>query len=148
MTNPTPEADVQRALFALLPEAGPVVAAFADKGPVQLFDYVPRGSDGKPTKPYPFMAFGSAQSNGGENPGECDDEQEVYQDVEVWDDATKRGGMGAKVIASAVRQVAAVPLTVDGFTCTLGQGVTIRHLPEIEGVSRSVVTLRYLLDPA
>lgn len=148
MTNPTPEAQVQRALFALIPGASPVVASFAGKGPVQLFDYVPRGADGKPSKPYPFMAFGSAQSNGGENPDDCDDEQEVYQDVEIWDDAVKRGSIGAKDIASAVRQVAAVPLTVAGFTCTLGQAVTIRHLPEIEGVARSVVTLRYLLDPA
>jgi len=148
MTNPTPEAAVQRALFALLPGAAPVVAAFADKGPVQIFDYVPRGADGRPTKPYPFMAFSTAQSVGGENPDDCDDEQEVFQDIEVLDDATKRGKMGTKELCSAVRQVAAKPLAVAGFNCTLGQAVTIRHFDPDDGVARSIVTLRYVLDPA
>lgn len=148
MTIPTPDEAVQRAVFAALTASAAVTAAFAGKGPVQIFDYVPRDTTGKVTKPYPFLAFGSAQGVPAGPDNECDAQTEAFLDVECWDDAVKRGSVGAKQLSSAVAQAAGHILTFTGWTCTEAQVQTIRSLPEVNGVARSIVTLRYLLDPA
>jgi hypothetical protein len=112
-----------------------------------VFDHVPRGSDGRPTKAYPFVAFGSAQDVPASPTNECDAECEAFLDVECWDDAQSRGHTGAKALAAAVTVAAARILTVPGWSMTVAGVDTTRHLPEADGVARSVVTLRYLLDP-
>lgn len=147
--NADPSAALQTAMYAALTASSAVTAAFAAlSAPVQVFDHVPRGSDGAPTKPYPFVAFGTSQSIGGEPTADCDDETEVFFDIEVWDDATARGQMGAKALASAVKKALGKVLTVTGFSVSVGHARDVRHLPEQHGVARSIVTLRYLMDPA
>lgn len=149
MSTPAPDAATQRAVFSALNAGAAVAAAFASiPGPKQIFDYVPRDSSGKVTKSYPFLAFGSSQSVPAGADNECDAETEAYIDVEAWDDAVKRGSIGAKNLASAVAKDAGKILTFDGWTCSEAQVQTIRSLPEVNGVARSIVTLRYLLDPA
>lgn len=149
MTTPGPNAAVQKAIFAALTApSGPVATAFlAIPAQLQVFDYVPRGANGLPTKPYPFLAFGPSQSVRGEDQ-DCDMETEAYKDVEVWDDAVKRGSMGVQALADAIAAAAGGVLTIAGWTCTAGQVQTIRSLPIADGVARSIVTLRYTLDPA
>lgn len=149
MSNFAPDAAVQKGVFAALKTGTSVAAAFADIGtPVQVFDYVPRDQTGKVTKSYPFLAFANGQSVPAGADNECDAETEAYLDVECWDDAAKRGAMGAKNLASSVAKDAGRILQFTGWTCSEAQVQTIRNLPEVNGVARSIVTLRYLLDPA
>lgn len=147
MTTPAPDAAVQKGVFAALSASADVTAAFVGKGAKQIFDFVPRDAAGKVTKSYPFLGFGASQSVRGAV-ADCDAETEAFLDVECWDDAVKRGSVGAKNLASAVAIAAGRVLVFEGWTCTEAQVQTIRSLPEVNGVARSIVTLRYLLDPA
>lgn len=149
MTTLTPAAAVQPAVFKALKDGAAVAAVFASlDAPVQVFDYAPRDVTGKVTKSYPFLAFGPAQIVPAGAANDCDGEVEAFQDVEVWDDAVKRGAMGAKRLGDAVAADAGRILVFTGWSCSEAQVQTIRSLPEVNGVARSIVTLRYLLDPA
>lgn len=144
---------VQTAAFAALQGSTGLASAFAAMGVVRVdgllpvFDHVPRGADGSPNKRYPFVAFGSAQDVPASPTNECDAEVEAFLDVEVWDDASSRGRTGAKRLAAAVVVACARILTVTGFSMTVAGTESVRHFDEANGVARSVVTLRYLMDP-
>jgi hypothetical protein len=145
---------VQTAAFAALQGSTGLAATFASMGVsrvaglLPVFDHVPRGADGSPTKPYPFVAFGSAQDVPASPTNDCDAEVEAFIDVEIWDDASSRGRTGTKRLAASVTVALARILTVTGFSMTVAGVESVRHLPEADGVARSVLTLRYLLDPA
>lgn len=150
----SPAEPVQTAVYAALQGSTGLTAVFAALGVqrvaglLPVFDHVPRGADGSPNKPYPFVAFGSAQDVPASPTNDCDAEVEAYIDVEVWDDASARGRTGTKKLAAAVVVAAARILTIPGWSMTVAGSDGLRHLPEDDGVARSVVTLRYLLDPA
>ena len=150
----SPADPVQTAVFAALQGSTGLTAAFAaldvsrTAGLLPIYDNVPRGTDGRPTKPYPFVAFGAGQDVPASPTNDCDAEVEAFLDIEVWDDASTRGKTGAKKLAAAVLVAAARLLTVPGWSMTVAGSENLRHLPIADGVARSVVTLRYLLDPA
>lgn len=151
----SPAAPVQEAVYAALQGSTGLTAVFASlgvsrvKGLLPVFNHVPRGSDGRPTQGYPFVAISNAQDVPASPTNECDAECEHFLDVECWDDAQTRGSMGAKRLSAAVIVAAARDsLVVAGWSLTVAGVESIRHLPEADGVARSVVTLRYLLDPA
>lgn len=150
----SPAAPVQEAVYAALQGSTGLTAAFSALGKprvgglLPVFNHVPRGPDGSPTQEYPFVAISNAQDVPASPTNECDAECEHFLDVECWDDAQRRGSMGSKRLAAAVVIAAARLLTVEGWSMTVAGADTVRHLPEADGVARSVVTLRYLLDPA
>ena len=150
----SPAEPVQTAVYAALQGSTGLAAQFAAMGVqkvaglLPVYDHVPRGAGGKPNKPYPFVAFGSAQDVPASPTNDCDAEVEAFLDVEVWDDASARGRTGTKRLAAAVVVAAARLLTIPGWSMTVAGSENLRHLPEADGVARSVVTLRYLLDPA
>lgn len=146
--------DVQTAVFAALQGSTGLAAVWADlgvtkrKGLWPIYDNVPRSSaGGPPTEPYPFLAFGDGQDVPASPTNECDAEIETFITVEAWDDANARGKTGAKKLAAALVVAAARILTVPGWSMTVAGVESSRHLPIADGVARSVVTLRYLLDP-
>lgn len=149
----SPASPVQTAVFNALQGSTGLTAAFAFLGvsrvggKLPVFDHVPRGADGYPTQRYPFVAFGSAQDVPSSPTNECDAECEAFLDVECWDDAQTRGRTGSKRLAEAVVVAAGRELPVEGWAMTVAGVESVRHLPEADGVARSVVTLRYLLDP-
>jgi len=144
---------VQTAAFAALQGSTGLASVFAVLGVsrvaglLPVFDHVPRGADGSPTKPYPFVAFGSAQDVPASPTNTCDAEVESFLDVEIWDDASSRGRTGTKRLSAAVVVALARILTLTGFTMTVAGVEVVRHFDEANGVARSVVTLRYLMDP-
>lgn len=144
---------VQTAAFAALQGSTGLTSVFATMGVTRVagllpvFDHVPRGADGTPNKAYPFVAFGSAQDVPASPTNECDAEVESFLDVEVWDDASSRGRTGVKRLAAAVVVALARILTPTGFDMTVAGVESVRHFDEANGVARSVVTLRYLMDP-
>lgn len=145
---------VQTAVYAALQGSTGLAAAFAAMGVskvgglLPVYDNVPRNaSSGMPTKPYPFVAFGDAQDVPASPTNDCDAEIEAFITVEVWDDANARGKTGAKKLAAAVVVAAARLLTIPNWSMTVAGVESSRHLPIADGVARSVVTLRYLLDP-
>lgn len=145
---------VQTAVFAALQGSTGLAAAFLALGVprvgglLPVYNNVPRNpSGGAPTKPYPFVAFGDAQDVPASPTNDCDAEIETFITLEVWDDAQARGQTGAKRLAAAAVVAAARILTVPGWSMTVAGLETSRHLPIADGVARSVVTLRYLLDP-
>ena len=148
-----PSGPVQTAVFAALQGSTGLAAAFLSLGKprvsglLPVFDHVPRTTAGIPTQSYPFVAFGSAQDVPASPTNDCDAECEAYLDIECWDDANARGSTGSKKLAAAVVVAAARILTVTGWKMTVAGSDSVRHLPEADGVARSVVTLRYLLDP-
>lgn len=151
----SPAAPVQEAVYAALQGSTGLTAVFASlnrprvSGLLPVFNYVPRGPDGTPTQQYPFVAISNAQDVPASPSNPCDAECEHFLDVECWDDAQTRGSMGAKRLAAAVVTAAARDnLTVSGWSLTVAGVENVRHLPIGDGVARSVVTLRYLLDPA
>lgn len=150
----SPADAVQTAVFAALQGSTGLTAAFASMGVsrvgglLPIYDHVPRGADGKPTRAYPFVAFSDAQDVPASPTNDCDAEVEHYLTVEAWDDASSRGKTGAKKLSAAVVVAAARLLTIPGWSMTVAGSENLRHLPEADGVARSVVTLRYLLDPA
>lgn len=150
----SPADPVQVAVFAALQGSTGLAAVFAALGVSKvaglwpIYDNVPRGADGKPTKPYPFGVLGAAQDVPASPTNECDAEVEHFLDLEWWDDANARGKTGAKKLAAAGLVAAARLLTVPGWSMTVAGSENLRHLPIADGVARSVVTLRYLLDPA
>lgn len=144
---------VQTAVYAALQGSTGLAAAFLALGVpragglLPVYNTVPRSTSGAPTKPYPFVAFGDAQDVPASPTNDCDAEIETFITLEVWDDAQARGQTGAKRLAAAVVGAAARILTVSGWSMTVAGLETSRHLPIADGVARSVVTLRYLLDP-
>lgn len=150
----SPADPVQTAVFAALQGSTGLTAAFAAMGIprvaglLPVYDHVPRGTNGAPTKPYPFVALGNGQDVPASPTNDCDAEVEHFLDVEVWDDASTRGHTGAKKLAAAVVVAAARILAPVGWSMTVAGVQNLRHLPIADGVARSVVTLRYLLDPA
>jgi len=145
---------VQTAVFAALQGSAGLTAAFLALGVprvgglLPVYNTVPRStSGGAPTKAYPFIAFSDAQDVPSSPTNDCDAEIETFITVEVWDDAQARGQTGAKRLAAAAVVAAARILTVTGWSMTVAGLETSRHLPIADGVARSVVTLRYLLDP-
>lgn len=151
----SPAAPVQEAVYAALQGSTGLTAVFASmsrprvSGLLPVFNHVPRGVDGKPNVQYPFVAIANAQDVPASPTNECDAECEHFLDVECWDDAQTRGSMGAKRLAAAVVVAAARDnLPITGWSLTVAGVENVRHLPIADGVARSVVTLRYLLDPA
>lgn len=151
----SPAGPVQTAVYAALQGSTGLTAAFAalgvqrSGGLLPVFDNVPRGADGLPNRQYPFVAFSDAQDVPASPTNPCDAECEHFLDVEAWDDAATRGHTGTKRLAAAVVVAAARDnLPVAGWSLTVAGVETVRHLPIADGVARSVVTLRYLLDPA
>lgn len=145
---------VQIAVFAALQGSTGLTEVFLAlgvprvKGLLPIFNTVPRNpSGGAPTKSYPFVAFGDAQDVPASPTNDCDAEIETFITLEVWDDALVRGQTGAKRLAAAAVVAAARILAVEGWSMTVAGVETSRHLPIADGVARSVVTLRYLLDP-
>ena len=143
----------QKAVYAALQGSAGLTAVFASMdvvrvgGLLPIFDEVPRGADGAPNKPYPFGAFGSGQDVPASPTNDCDAEIETFIDLEWWDDASSRGKTGAKRLAAASVVAAARILTVEGFSMTVAGVEAVRHFDIANGVARSVVTLRYLMDP-
>lgn len=150
----SPADPVQIALFAALQGSTGLSAAFTALGVQKvaglwpIYDHVPRGADGAPNKPYPFGVIGSAQDVPASPTNDCDAEVEHFPEVEWWDDASARGHTGTKKLAAASVVAAARILPVTGWLMSVAGAESVRHLPEADGVARSVVTLRYLLDPA
>ncbi len=150
----SPADPVQTAVYAALQGSTGLGAVFTALGVQKvgnlwpIYDNVPRGSDGKPTKPYPFGVLGQAQDVPASPTNDCDAEVEHFLDLEWWDDASARGKTGAKKLAAAGVVAAARLLTIPGWSMTVAGSENLRHLPIADGVARSVVTLRYLLDPA
>jgi hypothetical protein len=150
----SPADPVQTAVYAALQGSTGLTAAFASMGVgrvsglLPVYDHVPRGADGRPTRGYPFVALGNGQDVPASPTNDCDAEVEHFLDVEVWDDASSRGHTGAKRLAAAALVAAARLLTIPGWSMTIAGAENLRHLPIADGVARSVVTLRYLLDPA
>lgn len=145
---------VQKAVFAALQGSTGLAAVWADLGVQKvagvfpIYDNVPRNAQtGVPTKPYPFLAFGDGQDVPASPTNDCDAEIETFITVEAWDDANARGKTGAKKLAAALVVAAARILTMPGWSMTVAGVESSRHLPIADGVARSVVTLRYLLDP-
>jgi|GEM_PF-2691115 len=145
---------VQTAVYAALQGSTGLAAVFATMGVqkvgglLPVYDNVPRNpSTGMPTKSYPFLAFGDGQDVPASPTNDCDAEVETFITVEAWDDANARGKTGAKKLAAAIVVAAARILTVPGWSMTVAGVDSSRHLPIADGVARSVVTLRYLLDP-
>jgi hypothetical protein len=149
----SPAGPVQTAVYAALQGSTGLTAAFAALGVsrvaglLPVFDYVPRGADGRPTRSYPFVAFADAQDVPASPTNDCDAEIEHFVTVEAWDEAEARGHTGAKSLAAAVVVAAARILTIPGWSMTVAGVESVRHLPIADGVARSVVTLRYLMDP-
>lgn len=150
----SPADAVQKAVYAALQGSTGLAAAFLALGKprvaglLPVFNHVPRNG-GAPTQPYPFVEISNAQDVPASPTNPCDAECEHFLDVECWDDAQTRGSTGAKRLAAAVVVAAARDtLPVAGWSLTVAGADTIRHLPIADGVARSVVTLRYLLDPA
>ena len=149
----SPAEPVQTAVYAALQGSTGLTAVFAALGVsrvgglLPVFDNVPRGSDGLPTRGYPFVALGDGQDVPASPTNDCDAEVEHFIDVECWDDANARGKTGAKRLAAAVVIAAARILPVTGWNITVAGSDGSRHLPIADGVARSVVTLRYLMDP-
>lgn len=144
----------QTAVFAALQGSTGLAAVFTALGVQKagglwpIYDNVPRSAaSGAPTKPYPFLAFGDGQDVPASPTNECDAEVETFITIEIWDDANARGKTGVKKLAAAVVVAAARILTVPGWSMTVAGVETSRHLPIADGVARSVVTLRYLMDP-
>jgi hypothetical protein len=150
----SPADPVQTAVFAALQGSTGLTAAFAALGVsrvgglLPIYDHVPRGADGRPNKPYPFGVIGTAQDVPSSPTNDCDAEVEHFPDIEWWDDASVRGHTGAKKLAAASVVAAARILPVTGWLMSVAGAESVRHLPIADGVARSVVTLRYLLDPA
>lgn len=148
-----PSDAVQTAVYGALQGSTGLTAAFAAlgvqrvRGLLPVFDNVPRGSDGTPTQNYPFVALADGQDVPASPTNDCDAEIEHFLDVECWDDANARGKTGAKRLAAAVVVAAARILPVTGWAMTVAGVENVRHLPIADGVARSVVTLRYLMDP-
>jgi hypothetical protein len=149
----SPAEPVQTAVFAALQGSTGLAAVFTALGVQKvggywpIFDNVPRGQDGSPSKPYPFLALGDGQDVPASPTNDCDAEVEHFIAVEAWDDASARGKTGAKKLAAAVVVAAGRLLTIPGWSMTVAGVESSRHLPIADGVARSVVTLRYLLDP-
>jgi len=149
----SPAEPVQTAVYAALQGSTGLTAAFAALGVsrvaglLPIYDNVPRGANGFPTKPYPFGVLGNSQDVPSGPTNDCDAEVEHYLDVEWWDDANARGKTGAKKLAAASIVAAARILTIPGWLMSVAGVENVRHLPIADGVARSVVTLRYLLDP-
>lgn len=149
-----PAAPVQNAVYAALQGSAGLAAVFSSLGVSKkaglwpIYDDVPRGADGKPNVPYPFGVIGNGQDVPASPTNECDGEVEHYRDLEWWDEAQTRGKTGAQRLASASSVACARILPVAGWVMSVAGTDTVRHLPIADGVARSVVTLRYLLDPA
>lgn len=114
---------------------------------VFLYDKLPRGDDGLPTVPYPFGELQDIQVVRREPQAGCDDEMEAFATVVWWDEAEDRGKTGAQRLASEFGKLAGQVLSVTGFSVSVGHVQDVRHQPIRDGVARSVLTLRYLLDP-
>lgn len=148
-----PSEPVQKALFDALQGSAGLTAVFASLGVqrtaglLPIYNHVPRGADGRPTKPYPFGVIGPGQDVPASPTNDCDAEIESFPDVEWWDDASSRGTTGVKRLAAASVVAGARILPVAGFVMSIAGAESVRHLPIADGVARSVVTLRYLLDP-
>lgn len=146
-----PAYELQKAIFAAATAAGTTAIRTLVTGfgadDVMVYDNLPRGEDGLPTVGYPFFEIQDIQIVRDEYQEDCDDEMEAFVTIVAWDEAVARGKTGAERMASEFGKACGRVLSVSGFSCSVGHVRDVNHQPIRDGIARSVLTLRYLLDP-
>lgn len=130
-----PGKQVQGAIVAALRSSAAVATICGSR----IFDRVPAD----PT--FPYIAIGEEQLIDDGN--SCFDAYEVFVTLQCWSRAV--GKTQAKDLAATVIDALNQPLAVTGFTCVEGHFRDASTLTERDGLTeRTILTFRYLLDPA
>lgn len=100
--------------------------------------------------PFPHIVIGEDQVIGEDT--ECLASSEVYSTLHIWsrvEDDVSASRAEALTIAGAIRSMMRTYLTLEGFQNTVQGFEDARHLVDADGLTaHSVVTFRFLLDPA